>query len=200
MYYWRSLTEEQREEVRSYRRLGNLPKHSLPHFDSERNLHYIVTGTCYEHKHIVGETPSRMEEFARDLLKVFHAKCEEVQGWCLLPNHYHVLARTDQMKGLRQELGKLHGRSSFKWNGEDNARGRIVWRNCFERKMRSERHLYASLNYIHNNPVHHGYATTWTDWPWSSASEYLNTIGRETALQIWREYPVLGYGKGWDLD
>lgn len=199
-YYWRSLTEEQREEVRSYRRLGNQPRHSLPHFDSDENRNYIITGTCYEHQHIIGGTVARMQEFSEELQSILSTFCEDVSAWCLLPNHYHALTRTAQMKDLRRELGLLHGRTSFRWNGEDEARGRTVWRNCFERKIRSERHYFATVNYILHNPVHHGYVLRWEDWPWSSASEYLVAVGRETAVQIWNEFPVLDYGSGWDVD
>ena len=95
-------------------------------------------------------------------------------------------------------IGQLHGRTSFEWNGQDNTRGRKVWYRCVERSMRNERHRWATLNYIHNNPVHHGYVQRWQDWPFGSAIEYLEHVGAEQAGEIWRKYPVLDYGKGWD--
>ena len=64
--------------------------------------------------------------------------------------------------------------------------------------MRSERHYFVTLNYIHNNPVKHGYVNQWGDWPYSSFSWYLQEKGREWLLDLWREYPVLNYGSGWD--
>jgi len=84
-------------------------------------------------------------------------------------------------------------------DAEDDARGRKVWYNCFERRIKSERHFWATLNYIHHNPVHHGYVDRWQDWPWSSADAFLKNIGRERALKLWLEYPILDYGKKWDL-
>ena len=67
-----------------------------------------------------------------------------------------------------------------------------------ERYMRNDAHFWATMNYVHNNPVHHGYVERWQDWPFSSAQEYLAEMGREFAEKTWREYPVLDYGKGWD--
>ena len=64
--------------------------------------------------------------------------------------------------------------------------------------MRSGRHYWATLNYIHHNPVHHGYVDRWTDWPWSSASDFLAQTPSNEAKRIWREYPLLDYGKDWD--
>src|SRR5882762_11784273 len=68
----------------------------------------------------------------------------------------------------------------------------------FRKPMKSERHFFATLNYVHNNPVHHGYVKRWQDWPWSSASEFLDRMGHEKAKEIWLRYPFLGYGKTWD--
>jgi putative transposase len=34
--------------------------------------------------------------------------------------------------------------------------------------------------------------------PFSSAQQFLESVGREEAERVWREYPVLDYGRGWD--
>jgi len=107
--------------------------------------------------------------------------------------------RSSRIAALREEIGHYNGRSSFNWNGEDNQRGRKVWYNCFEKPMKSERHFWATLNYVHHNPVHHGYVKRWQDWPWSSARQYLETVGSEEAKRIWLTYPILDYGKKWDI-
>jgi REP-associated tyrosine transposase len=54
------------------------------------------------------------------------------------------------------------------------------------------------LNYLHHNPVHHGYVEKWLDWPWSSAAEFIEQNGREETAKMWLEYPLLDYGKKWD--
>ena len=64
--------------------------------------------------------------------------------------------------------------------------------------MRSEAHIYATVNYIHHNPVHHGYVERWQEWPYSSAADYLESVGGDEAARRWREYPILDFGKGWD--
>ena len=99
---------------------------------------------------------------------------------------------------MLHELGQFHGRTSHAWNGEDNARGRKVFFRAVERAMRSDRHFWATLNYVHHNPVRHGYVARWTEWPWSSASEYLAQTGIEAAKRIWTDFPISDYGKDWD--
>ncbi|MCD6176160.1 MAG: transposase [Planctomycetes bacterium] len=122
----------------------------------------------------------------------------EVIAWCVLPNHYHILARTNQMKELRTQLGRMHGKTSRQWNLEDDCVGRKVWFNCIERIISSERYYWATINYIHHNPVKHGFVEKWEHWPFSNAAQYLKEIGRDKAIEIWKIYPVLDYGKEWD--
>jgi putative transposase len=170
VYYWRTLSQKQREEAFWYRRIQRYPKHSLPHFDRDGDCQYLFTAACYEHAPVIGKTTSRMTDFEIRLLQLCGQFSSDIYAWCILPNDYHVLLKTAVMRALRQEIGKLHGKTSFEWNGEDDQQGRTVWRNGFERAMRSPRHYFASLNYVLNNAVHHGYVKKWQEWPWSNAS------------------------------
>ncbi|HAB17020.1 MAG TPA: hypothetical protein PLX89_27190 [Verrucomicrobiota bacterium] len=64
--------------------------------------------------------------------------------------------------------------------------------------MRSERHYWATLNYLCHNPVRQGYVERLTDWPWRSAPEYLAQTDPEEAKRIWREHPLGDYRKSWN--
>ncbi len=200
MYDYRKMTIEQRREAVEYRRLRERPWHSPPHWKFAGLLQFMISGACYEHKHIIGVTPERMTECESALLDACAQLATHVYAWCVLPNHYHLLVQTNRLRELRAELGKVHGRMPFKWNGEDARRGRQVWLNCLDRGIKSHRHFWASMNYIHHNPVHHGYGEKWQDWPWSSAAQYIERVGHQTAAKIWHEYPILDYGKKWDVD
>ena len=96
------------------------------------------------------------------------------------------------------EHGQFHGRLSYLWNGEDKSRGRRCFYGQADRFIRSVRHYWVTMNYVHNNPVHHNYVKKWQQWPYSSAVDFIDRVGREQVLQIWREYPVRDYGKSWD--
>jgi putative transposase len=64
--------------------------------------------------------------------------------------------------------------------------------------IHNERHCLATINYIHNNPVKHGYVDDANAWAWSSFHNYSETQGKHWLTQTWKEYPILDYGKGWD--
>jgi putative transposase len=197
MYRWRKLTEADRREVLEHRLQRGHPVHSPLHIDSgDRSYH--LTAACFEHSPHIGSTTDRMSQFAVDWLDVLHAESETVTAWVVLPNHYHALVRTDRVLELLTALGKLHGRTSHAWNGEEATRGRQVWCKAVETVIKGEGHFHATVNYIHHNPVKHRYVEKWTDWPWSSAAEWLERTGREAAEAQWRRYPIKEYGAGWD--
>lgn len=197
-YLWRKLNAKQRRELLAWRLERGQPWHSPPHRPNFGHLRFLITAACFEHQPHIGRSPERLEQFTGDLLTVLNAHARQTFAWVVLPNHYHVLVEAPDVLALLAELGKLHGRTSFKWNGEEDRRGRQVFYRAVERAMRSDRHYFATLNYVHHNPVRHGYVTRWTDWPWSSAGEYLTAQGPDEARRVWQAYPLKDYGAGWD--
>ncbi len=197
MYRWRHMSAEQRDQTLGVRREQGLPWHSLPHYESD-NAYYMVTAACYDHCHIIGISNERMAAFERELVELAKSRTVELFAWIVLPNHYHILVHANTVKQLLNELGQLHGRTSYRWNGEDRRRGRKVWCNAAETVMKSEGHYWASMNYVLHNAVRHGYVERWQQWPYSNAAEYLEQVGRATAIQRWRDYPIFDYGATWD--
>ena len=197
MYRWRRMSEEQKQAEMRRRQIERMPMHSPRHYDGGRRT-YLVTAACYEHRPHIGWSTARMDEFSATLLSVLEEDCERVDAWVVLPNHYHILVVTGILPELLTSLGKLHGRTSHLWNGEENTRGRKIWFNSVERPIRNDRHHIVAMQYIHHNPVKHGYAEKWTEWKWSSAKEYIANIGKEEAERRWRECPLRSFGKGWD--
>src|SRR5262249_21749110 len=161
--------------VVAYRQRRGFPWHGPPHLE-EPGAYRIISAACYEHHHLLN-TASRLQWFEQELLATLHAFGCPCAAWCVLSNHYHVLVQIDNMLLLARTLGQLHGRTSYQINKEDGLRGRTVWYRAQDRCMRSEAHFFTTLNYIHNNPVKHGYVNRWQAWPFSSFHWYLQTHG-----------------------
>ncbi|MEM6779296.1 MAG: hypothetical protein AAF670_16705 [Planctomycetota bacterium] len=198
MYRWRKMTDEQRRETLHERARHARPWHSVPHRRDETKTIYMITAACFEHAPVIGTSLERMAKFEAGLVSLLDENCSQTFAWTVLPNHYHVLVQTRDVKGVLKSLGYLHGRNSYFWNGEDDARGRQVWCNAAETVMKSERHFDATINYVLHNAVKHGYIEKWTQWPFCNAREYLSAVGRDEALQRWRSYPIDDYGNDWD--
>jgi putative transposase len=199
MYDYRRMTPKEQARVIEHRRLHHLPLHSPAHWEMGFSNRFLITAACYEHSPVIGRNIERMTNCEQGVLQACKELTSDIFAWCILPNHYHVLVSSSRLKELCKALGQFHGESSFRWNREDKQVGRKVWHRCFDREIRSERHFGATLNYVHHNPVHHGYVDKWTAWIWSSAAEFLGQVGRARAAGIWRAYPILKYGKKWDV-
>jgi putative transposase len=197
MYLWRRMTPEQRQAALQERQRHPRPWHGPPHYAGESGL-YLITAACYEHQPVIGTSPQRLAEFEAELLATAAEHSHPIFAWTVLPNHYHLLLQTPDVVALLHAIGLLHGRTSYRWNGEDNRRGRQCWHRAAETGMKSEGHFWATLNYVLHNAVRHGYVERWQDWPYSNAARYLEELGREEAARRWKEYPILDYGKDWD--
>jgi putative transposase len=197
-YHWRHLTGDERAELLAWRQQQGRPWHSPPHLPNFDALQFHITAACHEHRPHIGLSRERMDEFSTGLLAALSADGGRVSAWCVLPNHYHALVETQDLPRLLRGLGRFHGRTSHTWNGQERTRGRQVFFRAVDRAMRSDAHVYATLNYVHHNPVHHGYVERWTDWPRSSAAAYVAQVGRNEAARVWQAFPVRDYGKGWD--
>jgi putative transposase len=198
MYRWRRMTDEAREKTLALRKQLERPWHGPPHRSGWQTTQYHISAACYEHAPVIGTTFERMDEFTRRIQATFSDAAVVLHAWCILPNHYHALVTASDLEGLMTHLGKLHGRISFAWNKQEGVQGRHCWHRASDRAMRGERHFWATVNYIHHNPVRHGYVRRWQDWPWSSVRSYMAEVGREEVESNWEEYPVLKYGDGWD--
>jgi len=196
MYEYRKLSTAQRQQLVSERLALGYPPHQPPHLQLDQNL-YLLTATCYEHQHHL-KTPSRRDTLLDSLFAQFIEQGMEIHAWAILTNHYHLLIHVTAFDALRPIFQKVHGRTAFSWNGEENCRGRKIWYRYSDRLIRSERHYCATLNYIHYNPVKHGLATSPYHWRWSSVHWYLEHHGRQWLRDLWRRYPIRDYGKGWD--
>jgi putative transposase len=107
--------------------------------------------------------------------------------------HYHLTAACFEHLSI---IGKTNERLtsfSHQWLDLLNSHSREI--NAW---VILPNHYHATVNYIHHNPVRHGYVTKWTDWPWSSAHDFLETHGRLEAERLWKTYPLQDFGQGWD--
>ncbi len=119
-YLWRKLTNEQRGEILAWRKDNARPWHSPPHRPNFGHLHFLVSGACYRHVPHIGFSLGRMDRFSVALSELFQQQATRLIAWCVLPNHYHALVEAPNILKLLHELGRLHGRTSHAWNGEEN--------------------------------------------------------------------------------
>ena len=99
-----------------------------------------------------------------------------LHAWAILSNHYHFIAASpEDASTLRRMLSKLHTLSARELNVRDRQPGRKVWFQFFDSHVTFTNSYLARLNYVHNNPVHHGIVNRAEDYPWCSAGWFART-------------------------
>ena len=195
-YRWRKMSaRERQEELRARQRRG-MPWHELPHYD-EGERWYLLTAANFQHQAFMASDERRRRVQDEFLVGVTDMG-GEVAAWAVLPNHYHLLTRVPSLKHFGRLANRVHSGTARQWNLEDHAPGRQVWFRYSDRAIRGERHYYASLNYMHGNPVKHGYVPWADQWPCSSIHGYLESLGRDYLRELWVRFAPLEMGKTWD--
>lgn len=196
MYKYRHLTPQQQKELVQQRLLLGFPPHSPPHQIREENF-YLLTAACYEHQHHM-ELQFRRQQLLNKIFEQYIINGLEISAWSILPNHYHLLVYVNDFNLLSNIFRLVHGSTSYQWNKEDKVRNRKVWYSYSDRAIRSERHYYTTLNYIHYNAVRHDWVESPYEWSESSVSWYLENYGRQWLRDCWVNYPVKDFGVAWD--
>jgi putative transposase len=199
MYEWRKMTDSEKENAMKERIQRGGTRRRPPLWNNGPD-NYLLSAACYEHSAYIGTSHARLDAFETSLAQLLSKFSSTLFAHVILPNHYHLLVHATNIAELKSAIGRFHGHTSRQWNLEENTPGRQIFHGSAETKMKSERHFYATLNYIHHNPVKHGYVQCWQDWPWSSARDYLKSTGKTVASQNWKAYPINHYGADWDPD
>lgn len=118
----------------------------------------------------------RIARLVQDALKYFDGHRYRLIAWCIMPNHVHVLI---EMMG--ESLSKIvHSWKSYTAHRANKLLGRsgAFWGpDYFDRYIRNERHLNATVEYILRNPVRAGLVDVPEEWPWAGYTGYTGYTG-----------------------
>src|ERR1035441_3100540 len=91
-----------------------------------------------------------------------------ILGYCLMPNHVHLVVVPEREASLQTALRNAHGRYATYLNARQATSGH-VWQGRSYSCPLGEDHLWAALRYTERNPVRAGMVGDAVDYPWSSA-------------------------------
>jgi len=147
--------------------------HDWPHAPAHRlseNGAYIVTAGTYEKQHFLN-SPGRLDLALRLLFECATEFEWQLQAWAVLSNHYHFVALSpDEPEDLGLMLGKYHAAVARELNAEDGTEGRQIFYQFWDTRITFQRSYLARLNYVHQNPVHHGIVRMASEYRWCSAA------------------------------
>jgi REP-associated tyrosine transposase len=125
-------------------------------------------------KHPIGPTwlsDARIAAVVRDAL-IYGAtirKMYDLHAWCIMPNHVHAVFQPHVQ--LSEIMEWIKGRTARKANRILARTGESFWQDeSWDRWIRNQDELTASIMYVENNPVSAGFVESPELWQWSSAS------------------------------
>ena len=175
---------------------------TIKHYNAPKVSHEL-TWSCYQSRHLLS-TPERrtlvMEAIQRATARLGYATL----AFVIMPNHVHLLARHMDEHDISQLLYAIKRPSSFHLkqmmpDGEvasltiRERPGKAAFRFWqegpgYDRNIERDT-LWASIRYIHRNPVRAGLATKAPEWEWSSARWYAQHALHPNGGIDWHKLP-----------
>ena len=140
------------------RALSSDEKKRLRNLSTARIENYLDNGAgaCYLRK------PAVADAIRRTLL-YFDDKRYRLFGWCVMPNHVHVVLRLFPGQQLASNLHSWKSFTAKEANRILRRQGTFWQREYYDHLIRNENELRRALRYIAENPVKAGLV----NWPWA---------------------------------
>lgn len=151
----------------------------------EQGATYFFTVVTYLRRRLFNDATAR-QALRRAFVEIRRKWPFDMFACVLLPDHFHciwTLPASDDRFPLRWANIKRRFTQVYMAGGgaalavssnRERRHERGVWQQRYwEHRIRDENELYAYRDYIHLNPVKHGYVRDPTEWPWSSVHRQL---------------------------
>jgi REP element-mobilizing transposase RayT len=109
-------------------------------------------------------------QIVSDALAHFDGERYVLIAWCVMPNHVHAVIEPIGEHLLSEVVKSWKAYSAARINAMLGRSGRFWAPEYFDRFMRSDEHLAATIAYVENNPVAARLCASPSEWRFSSAA------------------------------
>lgn len=150
----------------------------------QENSYIFITMVTYKRNPILIENIEILRSSYKKVKDKFNF---EIFGIVILPDHVHMTIKPENIKEYPVIIKSI--KSHFSRNIDEKQIEKVkeylteskikkkekgVWqRRYWESTIRNEEDLYSHLDYIHYNPVKHGYVENVREWKYSSFQKYI---------------------------
>lgn len=149
--------------VREARRAG---ESQIYHLVARGVSHCIIFENDDDRRHFLEVLADLTEEFGLS-----------IHAWCLMDNHYHVLAQAE-LATVSQAMRRLNSSYALYFNAKHERNGHLFQGRFKSEPVDTDEYFLTVLRYIHQNPVKAG-ITADCDYVWSSYRVY---VGEDDAV------------------
>jgi hypothetical protein len=136
----------------------------------------------------------------------------ETYAYCLIPNHYHIIAKvkdsflgiiesekttaskkyieskTTEGEFLEHQLSRMFSGIAITYNHKYNRKGPLFKEGTKRVIIKTQERLIDQICYTHRNSIHHGLVADYAGWKYNSYNSYLSLsetmIKREEVLEL----------------
>jgi len=100
-----------------------------------------------------------------------------IDAWVVLPEHMHAIwtlpsgddRYSDRWRAIKKKFSKTIPKTEYRSKIRVKRHERGIWQRRFwEHTIRDEKDYAMHMDYVHYNPVKHGWSSTVKEWPYSS--------------------------------
>ena len=113
--------------------------------------------------------PSLAEEVCRSVETACRKLGYRLHGYCLMPDHVHVLLSPDSSRRLLRDWLQAFKSYTTHWAKKNCGIANLWQRSCYDHICREGDTAERVLDYICNNPVRKGLVDFADDWPWAKS-------------------------------
>ncbi len=150
--------------------------HAPVHRLTGAGAYMITAGTYQKQRFFPGH--DRLGYVRTALFAVAREHGLRLQAWAIFPNHYHIVAESDQPSLIIPFIRYLHSVSAKYVNRLDETPARKVWHQYWDTHLTHEKSFLARLNYVHTNAAKHKVVSNPELYEWCSASWFARTTTR----------------------
>lgn len=169
-------------------------KHHPPHIFKNNTLYFLTVRTIDKSHYF---NTIQKKNILKSCLKAGLQKhAIKIFAWVILSNHYHLLVKIINKDDLPKFIKAINGKSSFELNRIENKQNRKIWHNYWDRCIRSEKDFWTRFNYIHNNPIKHGYIKNSDElkkYKFSSYDQWTKKNDAKWMASCFAKYPVIDF-------
>ena len=139
--------------------------------------HHITQRGNY--RQVVFEEDSDYRQYLEWLKHYSNKYSLRIWAYCLMNNHVHFVAVPENEESMARAFNTLHMRYAQYSNAKRGDKGHL-WQGRYYSTALDERHLYAAMRYVENNPVRIKAEKKAENYKWSSAKSHVKKTNDQT--------------------
>lgn len=168
-----------------------MPKFRPPHLYRDETFYFLTGRTVNRQPFLITDKgKNNFLSVLRESLLKFNIK---LFAFVVNNDHYHLLAEINESTDLPKFVANLHANSARLINQLEKILGRKIWYQYWDRCIRDEKDFWIRFNYIHHNPIKHGYIKNineLSNYSFCSYKLWKQNKGQEWLDSIFEFYPI----------